>query len=175
MLILCPHWIFYTFMNTLMYVMYINPMKFNVSIFTKDQTKWISYFNSQSTYRLFFLEMIITCICSNLSNKSMIYEHLKVFDKIGKRFPDLTSGCIPTVWIVSNRPSILIRWHIQFTHFVVLVPGQFWSVSLLCVVLKFLSTICDFKWNNRMLTNNLFSLAAKKKSSSIACSTNDTV
>ena len=30
---LCPHWIFYTFMNTLMYVMYINPMKFNVSMF----------------------------------------------------------------------------------------------------------------------------------------------
>ena len=40
MLILCPHWIFYTFMNTLMYVMYINPMKFNVSMF-----QWLFVWN----------------------------------------------------------------------------------------------------------------------------------
>ena len=44
MLILCPHWIFYTFMNTLMYVMYINPMKFNVFFKSPHYSTWASFF-----------------------------------------------------------------------------------------------------------------------------------
>ena len=62
MLILCPHWIFYTFMNTLMYVMYINPMKFNVSMFqrrlnsaevTSETDEMILFFDAYKEYKYF--------------------------------------------------------------------------------------------------------------------------